>query len=92
MAQLCERCHAKSGCETRHSFGVADTGECSQCGEMAEVWDCELLALYAEAGLADDEVWCNLPRLKRELTWSEILDVRGGPRKSDSVLRWMAAY
>jgi hypothetical protein len=44
--------------------GLSDMGVCGACGEISDVWDMNLVALYVSAGFSTDEVWRHLPRLR----------------------------
>ena len=61
---LCKSCHESSGCGQNHGYNIADTGTCSNCGKVGEVWDCELLALYNIKGIPEKVVSNTLPRLR----------------------------
>lgn len=61
---LCEKCHAKHGCGSVHDVYLSDTGICGSCGEINDVWDCDLCKLYAGFGLSVENVWKSFPRLR----------------------------
>lgn len=48
----------------RPSCEVADTGICSKCGLVNEVWDTDLLKIYRDAHISDSKVFQTLPRLR----------------------------
>jgi len=62
---------------------LADTGRCGErsCGAVCEVFDLELLSVYAALGLPDVDVHRHLPRLRHAylasaatvpLTWTDV--------------------
>lgn len=70
--KLCEQCHPICGCGEQHSFTVADTGVCGRCGQVNEVWDCEVLKLYRRHNIPDDQVYRSLPRIMSETTVEQL--------------------
>ena len=46
------------------SFDVADAATCSQCNQVGECWDKELIEMYYSYGLDNDFIWMYLPRLR----------------------------
>lgn len=58
---VCESCVE---CEEHPSYEVADTGICSKCGSVNEVWDIDLLKLYRGANISNSKVFQALPRLR----------------------------
>lgn len=59
---ICEHCYENPN---QLSYLVADTGECSICGEHGvECWDVDLINMYYEFGLPDELIHRDLPRLR----------------------------
>lgn len=58
---VCENCIEGGG---QPSYEVADTGICSRCGSVNEVWDIDLLQIYRYAHISDSKVFQTLPRLR----------------------------
>lgn len=45
-------------------YDVADTGICGHCGQVSEVWDLDLIAVYRKAGISDEKICSEFPRLR----------------------------